>query len=239
MKIVYVNGYNGQNSSKAKLLKDRYDATHIVLKNSLNIDEVCTKIESIKPNIIVASSTGAYVVDRCKYEDALCIYLNPLIEIEKLTEYGEDISYISSLVKQEQNRIILLNEDDELLDYQKAKEYYKNDNIFIFSKGGHRFKNIDDLYDVLDNIDLYRLDSLFWEFFSREELQEILSKCFGFSRKVIVINTQKTMYELHCDLDKKIKIEDLENDMFLEKGEFLKKLRIEQIKDVAMLDVDI
>ena len=44
MKIAYINGFNGQNSSKAEWLKRYFNATHIVLENHLNIDEVCKKL---------------------------------------------------------------------------------------------------------------------------------------------------------------------------------------------------
>ena len=47
MKIAYINGYNGQNSSKAKILKEKFNATHIVLKNEINIDKVCKKLKKI------------------------------------------------------------------------------------------------------------------------------------------------------------------------------------------------
>ena len=239
MKIAYINGYNGENSNKAKILKEKYNATHIVLKNTINIDEVCKELDKIKPDIVVASSTGCYVADRCKYNNAIFIYLNPLIDIKFLEKLGADISHINPTPSYKKNRIILLNEDDELLDYKKAKEYYKDDNVYIFKKGKHKFENMDDLFKILDNPYLYNLDRLFWEYFSKEELQEIIDKSFTYSRKVILINTKKATYEIFCDLHNKVEIADLDNGGLLSKEEFLKRIKEEELEDVVSLEMEL
>jgi len=238
IKIAYINGYNGRNSNKAKILKQKYNATHIVLKNKLNIDKVCKKLKKLKPDIVVASSTGCYVADRCKYDKAIFIYLNPLTEIEFLEKLGANISHLKKTPTYKKNRIVLLNKDDELLDYKKAKQFYKDENVFIFKSGGHKFNNIEKLYEVIDNPYLYNLDKLFWDYFSKKELKEIVNKSFAISRKVVVINTEKSTYELFCDLHNKVEIEDLDSGKMLSKKEFLKRIRNEELREVEYMEID-
>ena len=152
MKIVYINGFNGENSSKAKILKEKYNAQHIVLKNDFNPDEVCQKLEEIKPNIIIASSTGCFVADSCKYDEGIFIYLNPLVDLDDLAKLTNITKLKNLNNKKHKNILVLLNEDDELLDYKKAKQKYKDNKILIFNKGGHKFSNINDLFEVIEKI---------------------------------------------------------------------------------------
>jgi len=148
IKIVYINGYKGSNSSKAKFLYEKYNAKHIVLQNDFNIYEVCKTLNELKPNIVVASSTGCFVTDSCNYNDAIFIYLNPLVELDDLVKIGADITNLKNLTKIEKKPIVLLNKDDKLLDYKKAMQKYNN--IITFEKGGHKFKNTKDLIKIID-----------------------------------------------------------------------------------------
>jgi len=152
MKIAYINGYNGENSSKAKLLKERYKAEHIVLKNDFNPKEVCQKLQEIKPDIVVASSTGCFVADSCEYDKAIFIYLNPLVDLSHLATLI-DISKLKNLKPKTKQRLVFVNEDDELLDYEKA--YQKYDKVFSFKKGGHRFNNTKNLFEIIENYKNY------------------------------------------------------------------------------------
>ena len=145
-KIVYINGYKGQNSKKAKLFKEKLNAIHIVLNDQFNTIEVCEQLNLIKPDIIIASSTGCYVADCCEYDDGIFVYLNPLIDLDDLAKLT-DVSSLRELTRKDKNTIVLVNEDDELLDYKKAIKMYNN--IKIFKYGGHRFKNIEDLMKVI------------------------------------------------------------------------------------------
>jgi len=226
VKIAYINGFNGQNSSKAEWLKRYFNATHIVLENHLNIDEVCKKLNLLKPDIVIASSTGGYIADRCKYSDGVFIYLNPLVEIDRLkTNYGVDVDYVKSKKVCPKKRIVLLNKDDELLDYQKAKEYYKNDNVFLFEKGGHRFKNLYDLKEVLQNIEVYLLNPPFYKAFSIKELKELINKAALVYDEMILISTENGLYEIYCVKDK-IKIIDLKKEKHISKEELFKAIKI-------------
>jgi predicted esterase YcpF (UPF0227 family) len=237
MKIAYINGFNGQNSSKAEWLKKHFNATHIVLENHLNIDEVCKKLKLLKPDIVIASSTGGYIADRCEYDEGVFIYLNPLVEIDRLkTNYGVDVDYVKSKKVYPKKRIVLLNKDDELLDYKKAKEYYKNDNLFLFEKGGHRFKNLDDLKEVLQNIEVYLLKPPFYKAFSIKELKELINKAALVYDEMILISTKNGLYEIYC-IDNKIKIINLREEKHISKEELFEVIKnIKPLKTVYVED---
>jgi len=147
--IVYINGYKGKNSSKAKILKEKYNATHIVLEDEFNPNEVCQKLQELEPDIIIASSTGCYVADSCSYDKGVFIYLNPLVDLDDLKKIA-DITNLKNLSSKEKNRVVLVNQDDELLDYKKTVEHYEN--VKIFENGGHRFKNLEDLVEIINKL---------------------------------------------------------------------------------------
>jgi hypothetical protein len=149
-KIVYINGYKGENSSKAGLLKDKFDAIHIVLKDDFNPKEVCKLLERIQPDITIASSTGCYVADACSYDKGIFIYLNPLVELNDLAKLT-DTTKLKDLKPISKNTLVLINIDDEILDHRKIVLKYSN--YKVFKKGGHRFKNFDDLVDVINNLE--------------------------------------------------------------------------------------
>ena len=130
------------------------------------------------------------------------------------------------------------NNDYELLDYKKAQKFYKDENVFLFKSGGYKFNNIEKLYEVIDNPYLYNLDKLFWDYFSKKELKEIVDKSFAISRKVLVINTEKSTYELFCDCLNKVEIEDLDNGKMLSKKKFLKRIRNEELREVEYMEID-
>ena len=155
IKITYINGYKGSSSSKAKFLSDKYNATHIILKDSFNIDEICKALNEIQPDIVIASSTGCFVVDNCNYNDATFIYLNPLVDLNDLVKIGADTTNLKNLHTIEKKPLVLLNKDDELLDYTKAIKKYNN--TTIFKNGGHRFTNTGDLIKVIDKIKKHKV----------------------------------------------------------------------------------
>jgi hypothetical protein len=55
---------------------------------------------------------------------------------------------------------------------------------------------------------------------------------------VVVINTEKSTYELFCDLHNKVEIEDLDSGKMLSKKEFLKRIRKEKVKEVEYMEID-
>lgn len=148
-KVVYINGYKGQNSTKAIFLKDKYNATHIVLKDEFNPDEVCEQLSKIAPEVIIASSTGCFVADSCKYANGVFVYLNPLIDLDDLAQLT-DTTKLQHLTPKQKKIIVLINEDDELLDYKKAFKKYTD--VRSFKQGGHRFKNRDDFIKIVDEL---------------------------------------------------------------------------------------
>ena len=162
MKIVYINGFGGENSNKPKVLSNMFDCDvyHLKLKfdnGTINTDYLDCYFEDNDVDLIVGSSTGAYIARY--YADK---FNTPLISINPVIDYKKTfdrIGYTLELEEKFQNlnnlslsNLILLNEDDELIDYkdtlEELKGYFK-----VYPKGGHRFENLldtkKDIYDFL------------------------------------------------------------------------------------------
>lgn len=63
------------------------------------------------------------------------------------------------LTDKNNERIILLSEHDELLDYSVAKEIFSktsHSQIIIDQEQGHRYKNIEKLRSIIDNSSFMR-----------------------------------------------------------------------------------
>lgn len=151
MKIAYINGYNGENSNKPKDLSKILNMTvdHIVYDyKENNIEEI--KVLAKNYDLIIGSSTGAYIArDICFDLNIPLISLNPVIDLEKtFKELGVKTPNIAkhnfTKVLEE---IIFLNEDDELIDFEKSLKLFsdKNAEIVIFDNGTHRFNNLVDI----------------------------------------------------------------------------------------------
>lgn len=150
MKVAYINGFKGENSSKPKKLSKILGLTvdHIVYDyNKNNIQKIEDKAKNY--DVIIASSTGAYIARSIaeKHNIAL-ISLNPVINLEKtfkkLNVKVPDIPKPNYDILLEE--IVLLNKDDELIDYREAEEIFKKKNqCKVYEKGGHRFENLEEV----------------------------------------------------------------------------------------------
>ena len=65
------------------------------------------------------------------------VYLEQLKQYRAVPEYG---SYL-----------VLLQSEDEVLDYRKAKAYYQNERVIVEYGGNHRFENIEDYLSMIGN----------------------------------------------------------------------------------------
>jgi len=234
-KIVYINGFNGENSSKAKLLKEKYKAEHIVLKNDFNPKEVCQKLKEIKPQIVVASSTGCFVADSCEYDKAYFIYLNPLVDLNDLAKLT-DISKLKNLKPKDKQRLVFVNEDDELLDYKKA--YQKYDKVFSFKKGGHRFDNIEDLFEIIEYPEYYAINEEFREFFTKNELKKLLDFTAIMDYSTLIVNTQNYMFEIASGYEEGIRIFDQTDELkVIDKKTLFEMLENEKFKKIKCISI--
>jgi len=166
MKVVYINGFNGHNSNKPKRLSEilNIDIEHIKLyineDGSINYEDI--KEKSKNADLIIASSTGAYIAQKICYE-----YNIPLVSLNGILTHDELEKVFKKLnhkIKFEDygrvsiERLILINEDDDLVDPNHSLDL---EGIgVLFKKGGHRFENLDEakifILDFINHIQLMR-----------------------------------------------------------------------------------
>lgn len=150
MKIAYVNGFNGHKSRKpeqlSKMLGVKIRHVKLTFEDTVNLNQVYRELNNIQPDVVIGSSTGAYVARKhCYWENTPLIALNPLINpshTNLLQEYVnelDDINYNDYCIES----LILLNSDDELLDPNEALCALSGRKV-MFESGGHRFNNLDE-----------------------------------------------------------------------------------------------
>lgn len=128
------------------------------------------KINSEKNILFIGSSLGGYIAQYLsKLFNCKSVLLNPCIQPkELLTRFiGKNIRFntndsyyltidninkldkyhIKNINFEDTNISIFLNSDDNMLEYTKSLDYYNKINrpVKVFSKGGHRFDNIQDI----------------------------------------------------------------------------------------------
>ena len=160
MKIMYINGYRED---------DKLSSTYLMLKKEgFNIepcqwkygDNVYKKIDDcikrIKPDLIIASSTGALFATQFNIKSIL---INPVTEkkdIEKL--FNKDFSNYPEKIKNKNVLAVILGTKDEVLDYKKAKKIF-DENIIYEIDAKHRIKK-EKLLPILKNIIAFEIGSL-------------------------------------------------------------------------------
>ena len=153
-KIVYINGYGGENSTKPQILSDFLNLCIEFVSvdyNSLN-DEIYQGIkDKVKDaDIIIASSTGSYFARKiCEEYNITLISLNPVIDLQETFEKMKVMP--PKLPKpdfQLLSEVIFVNDDDELIDYKKTLKKFQNQ-VSVYSGGGHRFTNIEETIPYL------------------------------------------------------------------------------------------
>ena len=162
--ICYVNGYNGENSKKPQKLEKLLNIPikhikYIYEKHQGDaIKKLYDELDDNGCDIIIASSTGAYIVrDYCFERSVILIALNPVINIETtFKKLGVKIPNIPKhnyryLLEQ----LIFVNKDDELIDYKKTQKLLHN--VVVFEKGGHRFDNLEETVPHIENLFKYAL----------------------------------------------------------------------------------
>ncbi len=171
LKIAYINGYKGENSNKPSILSELLgiNIDHIKIEyNSKYLGDILkdveTSIETKKYDLIIASSTGAYLARYyCDKYNIPLVSINPIIDLNvlyKIAEEKEIVKIISNFVHKTNTaetaettetehlvEVILINEDDELISSNKTVEFCENNNIMykLYKNGGHRFTNLSDV----------------------------------------------------------------------------------------------
>ena len=144
MKIYYINGYNGENSNKPKILENMLNTEikHIVYDYSKNNIKEIEEL-SKDADLIIASSTGAYIARTiCFNHNIPLVSLNPVIDLDKtfkkLNVKTPNIprlpdNYLLS-------EIVFVTEDDELIDHRET--FLKFPTRTKIYPGTHRFETL-------------------------------------------------------------------------------------------------
>jgi len=155
MKILYVNGikFKKMPSRTYQLLKKAMKDDEVYQCEWVYGDDVKEKIdeciERVKPDVIVASSTaGLFVTDY----DIPVILINPVVDRQDLEDLfpDKDFSNYPEKPSKKSNRIsVILGENDKVLDYKKAMEFFDNADIRIV-KDEHQLNNIEPVIKELN-----------------------------------------------------------------------------------------
>jgi len=171
--VVYINGYLGINSNKAKVLQDELkdmnlEVRHIRVdypKGNFDGSEIEEYFKNNEVNLIVASSMGAYIARYFaqKYESQL-VSLNPLIDPSK-SKNAQGITFDKKFIDfyNGYGHTVVVNKDDELIHYKGAVEKYTDHaDVNILEHGGHRMSNFkDEVIPIIRkciNWDLFYMD---------------------------------------------------------------------------------
>lgn len=157
MKICYINGYQGEQSSKPKYLGnllglDIHQIKLYVENGSINLLDIEEQIKD--QDLIISSSTGSYISRYFSFKYNIpVIMLNPVldfIETFKKINVPCDIpaEFHGSFLLE---HLVFINRDDELIDFSNINTIYSN--VVEFQSGGHRFTNLDEIIPfILDFI---------------------------------------------------------------------------------------
>jgi len=153
MKLMYVNGFreNDKLSSTYLRLKEvGFDIEPCQWKYGDDVGKkIYECIKRIKPDLIIASSTaGLFVTDY----DIPVVLINPVVDrmdLEKLYPDKDFSLYPKKPTNKSPYIKLFLGEKDEILNYKKALEFFKNREFIILKNEGHRLKDIKPLIEFL------------------------------------------------------------------------------------------
>jgi predicted esterase YcpF (UPF0227 family) len=176
--IIYIHGFGGSGKGmKASILKDAFNEKRFISPTlsyvpDLAIDTLEQIIESLDEEIyLIGSSLGGYysIYLANKY-NCRAVLINPSIEptitlskvLGQALNYGDlskfewNEQHIEMLKKykvknpNKENFFLLVQTEDELLDYNVAVNYLKGSQQIVEEGGDHTFKNIIDYKDAIE-----------------------------------------------------------------------------------------
>jgi predicted esterase YcpF (UPF0227 family) len=167
--------------SKAKIFKELFKAENrdfiapsLSYIPELAISTLKELIESYRGDIyLIGSSLGGYYATYLSKLPKVkrVVLLNPSTQPEKslkrflglgVTFYDEsrfewNVNHIESLKRFKVNSfdrdkfLVVLQSDDELIDYRVAKEMFKDVNMIVASGGGHSFTGVENYFDEINH----------------------------------------------------------------------------------------
>ena len=177
-KILFIHGFGSCGSgNKATLLKKHF-GTQSVLTPDLPVNpadclyQLKQLIDRHKPVATVSSSLGAYYATWLNRTNPLpAVVINPAVyaaetlgpHIGKHTHWcsgaefeltKDHINQLKSLQRtkpgNQEKYLVLLQENDEILDYREAARFYRGQQLVIEPGGNHRFENLDDYMTMIE-----------------------------------------------------------------------------------------
>jgi len=201
--------YIDENGENRELLEKKIKNLYFLNIN----DNLCEKIKKIDPYIVIAKDEAIEKIDSCDFDEGWYIYIYPPKNINP------------------KKALLVLAKSDELDYFQNIK------NCYAYAIKSEDF--IKDILEVLKNFKYYTLEKPFREFFTKDELIDIvIPKTAVKGSCAFVVNTQNYMFEVDC-YDESVTIWDLDNGGKLNKEEFLEKIRDDEFKPMHCLRVDL
>ena len=168
--ILYIHGFRTtKNSHTSQILKKYFKKDIILAEHPTKPKDAIKYLEKLieKDNItsIIASSLGGFYATFLSHKYNLkTVLINPSVTPYKTTKIylGENTTQdgvifkwknkhlkqlrkfkISKKSLKQKNFYLLLQKDDQVLNYKIANKYYDKGKIFLEKSGSHRFENLD------------------------------------------------------------------------------------------------
>jgi len=168
--ILYIHGFAScGNSNKTQLLRENFDGV-LCPDVPVDPDEAISFLQKLiidnEVSLIIGSSLGgfyaAYLAEKFQIKTVLLnpstqpfLTLAPYVGTNEFFCSGEPFewtkdhitklfSYAISKDSIKAPVLVLLQKDDEVLDYTKAAKFYENYEVVVQEGGNHRFENLDE-----------------------------------------------------------------------------------------------
>ncbi|MEA2047479.1 MAG: YqiA/YcfP family alpha/beta fold hydrolase [Campylobacterota bacterium] len=176
-KILYIHGFASCGEGNKSLTLQSYFGQEDVLTIDLPpspkdaIEKLEALIDSFKVELLIGSSLGGfyatYLAEKYQLKSVLVNpstqpweTLSPYVGWQKRycdeevfefkARYLEDLKTLQTIPKRGKY-LVLLQSEDEVLDYAKAQSFYNEHKIIVEYGGNHRFENIDDYLSMIAN----------------------------------------------------------------------------------------
>ncbi len=176
-KILYLHGFAScGEGKKSNVLKDFFGKTNVDTPDLEaspieSIRHIETLFETSEYSLIVGSSLGGFYATYFSEKYSIkAVLLNPSTEPWKTLEPyvgwqtrfcdGEKFEFKSIYLEQllslrttpkKGYYLLLVQSEDEVLDYTKAQSLYNKHRVIVEYGGNHRFENIDDYLSMIEN----------------------------------------------------------------------------------------
>jgi predicted esterase YcpF (UPF0227 family) len=178
-KILFIHGFGSCGRGiKAETLKTHFGAEKLITPDlpvspQQSINQLETIIQQQQPAALISSSLGSFYATWLNSQYRLpSVLINPAVNADRILEpyIGQHTHWCSGekfeLTKQHiaelktlfrhsisstEKYLVLLQDQDEVLDYRHAIDYYRGQQVIIEQGGNHRFANLDHHLATIDD----------------------------------------------------------------------------------------